>query len=53
VHRILRSSTVSLTAFLFVLTVTADGCKGQSSQQAPPQLHRPSPLRRLPPPQSK
>jgi len=30
-HRIMRSSTASLTAFLLVLTVTADGCKSNKS----------------------
>ena len=36
-HRIMRSSTASLTAFLLVLTVTADGCKSNTpASQTPP-----------------
>ena len=35
-HRIIRSSTATLTAFLLVLTVTADGCKGKSAPEATP-----------------
>lgn len=34
-HQIMRSSTASLTAFLLVLTVTADGCKGKSAPETP------------------
>ena len=35
-HRIIRSSTAPLTAFMLVLTVTADGCKGKSTPANPP-----------------
>ncbi len=35
-HRMARSSTASLTAFLLVLTITADGCNSGSAPQTPP-----------------